>query len=91
MNGNKIKGCVNMDNNYNDELSLLANILQVANFIMNVQEISNDEIMKMLEKQNTDYLEKLLLMLDKQNDEYFDKILSRLDDLENKINLIKEK
>lgn len=42
----------------------------------------------MLEKQNTDYLEKLLLMLDKQNDEYFEKILLRLDNVEEKIDLL---
>lgn len=80
-----------MDNNYTDELALLANILQVANFIMNAQQISNDEIMKMLEKQNTDYLEKLLLMFDKQNDEYFEKILLRLDNVEEKIDLLLKK
>lgn len=79
-----------MNDDYKEELGLLANILQVANFIMNVQEVSNDAIMKMLEKQNTDYLEKLLLMLDKQNDEYFEKILKRLDDIDKEIQLIKK-
>lgn len=86
-----------MDNNsnndmsdfYKEQLALLANILQVANFMMNIQQISNDEIMKMLEKQNTDYLEKLLLKLDEQNNNYFERILARLDNLEKKIDLMK--
>ena len=36
-----------------------------ANFIMNVKETSNDEIMKMLEKQNREYLDEILARLDK--------------------------
>lgn len=39
--------------------------LQIANFIMNVKETSNDEIMKMLEKQNREYLDEILARLDK--------------------------
>lgn len=58
---------------------------------MNVEEISNDEIMQMLEKQNTDYLERLLLKLDEQNDDYFERILSRLYKIEKKIDLIIKK
>lgn len=77
-----------MLNFYKEQLALLANILQIANFIMNIKEISNDEIMKMLEKQNTDYLEKLLLKLDEQNDDYFESILSRINKLEEKVNLL---
>lgn len=38
-------------NNY-ELLGLLANALQVANFQMNIQEVSNDEIMKHLLKQD---------------------------------------
>ena len=44
---------------------MLANVLQIANFIMNVKETSNDEIMKMLEKQNREYLDEILARLDK--------------------------
>lgn len=38
-------------------LGILANVLQVANFAENVAQTSNDDIMKMLEKQNQAYLE----------------------------------
>lgn len=48
-----------------ERLAILANVLQIANFIMNVKEISNDEIMKMLEKQNREYLDEILARLDK--------------------------
>lgn len=48
-----------------ERLTILANVLQIANFIMNVKETSNDEIMKMLEKQNREYLDEILARLDK--------------------------
>lgn len=48
-----------------ERLTMLANVLQIANFIMNVKETSNDEIMKMLEKQNREYLDEILARLDK--------------------------
>lgn len=48
-----------------ERLAILANVLQIANFIMNVKEASNDEIMKMLEKQNREYLDEILARLDK--------------------------
>lgn len=48
-----------------ERLAILANVLQIANFIMNVKETSNDEIMKMLEKQNREYLDEILARLDK--------------------------
>ena len=38
-------------------LNTLANILQIFNYDMNVREISNDELMKMLELQNREYLD----------------------------------
>lgn len=58
-------------NNY-DVLSLIANILQVANFQMNIQQTSNDQLMKELQKQDqvlneqtTNYLKKII----EQNEE----------------------
>lgn len=38
-------------------LNVIANILQIANYNMNVKEVSNDNIMKMLEIQNQKYLD----------------------------------
>lgn len=56
-----------MDNNnelqldfFLENLSVLANILQVGSFIMNQEQISNDEIMKALERQNQIYLAEIL-------------------------------
>lgn len=54
-----------MDDEQLERLAILANVLQIANFIMNVKETSNDEIMKMLEKQNREYLDEILARLDK--------------------------
>lgn len=39
------------------KLSMLANVLQIANFEMNFREVTNDELMKALEFQNAEYLE----------------------------------
>lgn len=54
-----------------ERLSLLANVLQVGSFVMNEQQISNDELMKVLELQNRHYLEGILanqrLILEKLN------------------------
>lgn len=65
-----------MMNNKNDSfyylLSNLANILQVANFNMNVKEISNDELLKYLEHQDNDFLISIINQNDviiKQNEE----------------------
>lgn len=46
-------------------LSLIANICQLADFDMNVKQISNDIIFQELQKQNKEYLEKII----KQNEE----------------------
>ena len=40
-------------------LDVISNILQIANYEMNVKEVSNDEIMKMLELQNKEYLDSI--------------------------------
>ena len=42
-----------------DSMSKLADGLQTANFILNIMEVGNDEIMKKLESQNQEYLEVL--------------------------------
>lgn len=57
-------GCENMNDDELEKLSIIANVLQIANFIMNVKETSNDEIMKMLEHQNRKYLDCILDRLD---------------------------
>lgn len=41
-------------------LSLIANICQLADFDMNVKQISNDIIFQELQKQNKKYLQKII-------------------------------
>lgn len=41
-------------------LTLFDTFLQMADFQMNIQQSSNDDIMHELNKQNTDYLEKII-------------------------------
>ncbi len=41
-------------------LTLFDTFLQIADFQMNVQQSSNDEIMQELQHQNEDYLEKII-------------------------------
>lgn len=62
-----------MDNDCKDNLALLSDILQVANFIMNIQQSTNDNIMAELEK---------------QDNKFFGEILQRLDRIESKIDSI---
>lgn len=64
-----------LNNNFLENLEIIANILQVVNYLENVQQTSNDEIMKALERQNREYLETAI----KQNKE----IIERLERLEN--------
>lgn len=62
----------NDNNNFYYLLSNLANILQIANFQMNIQEISNDELMKYLQHQDDDYLKAIIKqneLIIKQNEE----------------------
>ena len=40
-----------------ERLDIIADILQVANYVLNITEVSNDDIMKALEEQNKRYLE----------------------------------
>lgn len=48
-----------------DQLALIANILQVANFFQNMQQTSNDKILQELQKQNKVYLEDILSRLER--------------------------
>lgn len=45
---------------YFEQLNRLASILQVINFVLNVQDVSNDALMKELSHQNQDYLEGII-------------------------------
>ena len=62
----------NDNNNFYYLLSNLANILQIANFQMNIQEINNNELMKYLQHQDNDYLKAIVgqnELIIKQNEE----------------------
>ena len=55
-----------MLNDYGQEqLALLANIMQVFNYIENTQQTSNDRILQELQKQNKVYLEEILNRLER--------------------------
>lgn len=49
----------------NENLALLANILQIFNYIENAQQTSNDIILQELQKQNKLYLEEILRRLER--------------------------
>lgn len=59
-----------MPENYTDNLSIVANLLQIATFLMTLTEASNDRLMKELQHQNKDYLEKII----GQNNEILERI-----------------
>lgn len=62
----------NDNSNFYYLLSNLTNILQIANFQINIQEISNDELMKYLQHQDDDYLKAIIKqneLIIKQNEE----------------------
>lgn len=48
-----------------DNLGILANLLQVATFLMTLSESSNDRLMQELQHQNKDYLEKIIEKLER--------------------------
>jgi len=59
-------------NNEYDEffaLSVIANVLQIANYFMNVEDLKNTDLMKELQKQN--------IVLDEQTHIYLEKIVSQ--------------
>ncbi len=58
-----------------ERLDVIADILQVANYVLNVTDVSNDDIMKALQEQNNKYLEIAI----QQNKE----IIDRLERIEN--------
>ena len=64
-----------------EQLALLANIVQVFNYIENMQQTSNDRIMLELQRQKTVYLETSI----KQNNEILEKLerLSRVKEKQN--------
>lgn len=48
-----------------EQLALLANIVQIFNYIENTQQTSNDRILQELQKQNKFYLEEILKRLER--------------------------
>ena len=48
-----------------NQLALLANIVQIFNYMENMQQTSNDRIMLELQKQNEIYLEEILKRLER--------------------------
>lgn len=48
-----------------NQLALLANIVQIFNYIENAQQTSNDRIMLELQRQNKVYLEEILNKLER--------------------------
>ena len=68
---------------YNDAgLSRIADVLQIGNFLMNVSQLQNEDIMNALDYQNLNYLE---VIVDNQQTilEKLKNIEKRLDKLEN--------
>ena len=68
---------------YNDAgLSRIANILQIGSFLMNAEQLQNEDIMDALDYQNSNYLE---FIIDSQKTilEKLKNIEKRLDKLEN--------
>lgn len=48
-----------------EQLALIADIMQIANYVENLQQTSNDRILQELEKQNKVYLEEILKRLER--------------------------
>lgn len=70
-----------------DGLSIFSDVLQILNYIENTRQSSNDQIMKLLHRQNGDYLEVLVEDCKKliKNQE---KIISDLSLIKEKLNII---
>ena len=79
-------------NNYNENdfyffLSMFANVLQIADFKMNISQLSNDDIMKhllqqdnILDDQTNNYLKKIVKqneIIINQNEEFNDILVSQ--------------
>ena len=69
--------------NNSENLSTLANLLQIASFLLLINETSNDKLLEELHDQDERYLEKAL----KQNEE----IIARLERIENNVRLTKSR
>lgn len=55
-----------LNSNFNQEqLALLANIVQIFNYMDNLQQTSNDRIMLELQRQNKVYLDEILQRLER--------------------------
>lgn len=58
-----------------EQLALIADIMQIANYVENLQQTSNDRILQELERQNKVYLEEILKRLERlENAQVNDKI-----------------
>ena len=53
-----------------EQLALLANIVQIFNYVENTQQTSNDRILQELQKQNKVYLEEILNRLERIENAY---------------------
>lgn len=49
----------------NEQLTFIANMLQVVNYIENSKQTSNDKILQELQNQNKFYLEQILIKLER--------------------------
>ena len=66
-----------------EQLALLANVVQIFNYIENAQQTSNDRIMMELQRQNKIYLETSI----KQNNEIIERLQKLEDNLKEKENV----
>lgn len=66
-----------------EQLALLANVVQIFNYIENAQQTSNDRIMMELQRQNKIYLETSI----KQNKEIIERLQKLEDNLKEKENV----
>lgn len=64
----------------NDELNRLANWLQIFDFQMNVTQLSNDDIMKHLLKQDKE-LDVQTRLLQEQTNDYLEKIITQNEEI----------
>lgn len=54
-----------LNNDGLDNLEIMANLLQVASYVENLKQTSNDRILEELQKQNKVYLEEILNRLER--------------------------
>ena len=80
----------NNNNIYLEQLGVLADLMQVSSFFMNIEQVSNDEIMKRLQKQDT-VLDNQDKILDEQTNSYLEVILKQNNEILKTLKLIEEK